>query len=94
MGFDSSLANFLGFWCGFDGVEWESICFGCSHGWWHYVALTHFRGFGGILVLLNGNQLFSVTTMDVGTDQFFGFWLGDVLMGLWWGFDGVLVAIK
>jgi hypothetical protein len=51
------------------------------------VALTHFRGFGGVLVVLNGNQLVSVTTMDVGTDQFLGFWLG---------FDGVmvLVAIK
>jgi len=58
---------------------------------WFDSSSANFWDFGVILMGLNGNQLVSVTTMDVGTDQFLGFW---VLMGLWWGFDGVLVAIK
>ena len=72
----------VGFWWGFDGVEWKSIGFSHSHVWWHWPIFGILVGFWWVLMGLNGNQLVLVIAMFGGTDPFLWFW---------WCFDRVIV---
>ena len=76
----------VGFWWGFDGVEWKSIGFSHSHVWWHWpivgILVGFWWGFDG------------VEWKSIGFSRSHVWWhwpIFGILVVFWWGYSCVLI---